>query len=191
VVQYVKKKNEFLREKRSMCRKTKLVNDEIVERCKVELKKHGTRGEIGRRLQAIISVKEYGITTVAEVYGIARSTLSNWIKNFTLEGVESFKVKKGRGAHRKLSEEQMKEIREYVLQEGATLTCTKLQIYVKERYSIEIGHTTAYRTLKRLGFSNITPRPRHYKRKEVEVEEFKKKSGKHDKKESQQTCIFF
>jgi hypothetical protein len=43
VAQYVKKKEEFLREKRSMCRKTKLVNNEIVERCNTKSQKQHYR----------------------------------------------------------------------------------------------------------------------------------------------------
>jgi transposase len=147
---------QFFRSRVRMSGRTKLVDDELVERCKEELKKYGVRGEIGRRLQAIISVKEHGVTMVAKVYGITRCTLSKWIKNYTNEGVSSFKVKKGRGAHRKLSEEQMSEIKEYMEQNGATLTIAKLQVYIEERYNIKIGYTTVYRTMKRLGFVNIT-----------------------------------
>ncbi|BFD47607.1 MAG: hypothetical protein DMENIID0003_06810 [Wolbachia endosymbiont of Sergentomyia squamirostris] len=44
-----------------MVGKSKAIGEELYNKCKLELKRCGIRGEIGRRLQAIISAKEYGI----------------------------------------------------------------------------------------------------------------------------------
>lgn len=71
--------------------------EELYNECKLELKKHGIRGEVGRRLQAIISAKEYGITKVAQIYRITRTTLMKWITRFKEGGVNAFKVRPGRG----------------------------------------------------------------------------------------------
>ncbi len=38
-----------------MAGKSKAIGEELYNQCKLELKKYGIRGEIGRRLQAIIS----------------------------------------------------------------------------------------------------------------------------------------
>ena len=46
-------------------RKTKAVDDQLVELCRHELERQGIRGENGRRLQAIISAKEHGIKQVS------------------------------------------------------------------------------------------------------------------------------
>ncbi len=47
-----------------MAGESKAIGEELYNKCNLELKKHGIRGEIGRRLQAIISAKEYRITKV-------------------------------------------------------------------------------------------------------------------------------
>ncbi|MDR1907657.1 MAG: helix-turn-helix domain-containing protein, partial [Holosporales bacterium] len=80
-----------------MSGKTKAVTDELVEQCKVELKKQGIRGENGRRLQAIISAKGFGITAVAKIYNISRRTLFRWIAAFKEKGCAGFDAAPGRG----------------------------------------------------------------------------------------------
>jgi len=73
-----------------MSRKTKAISEELLSRCKEELKKEGIRGENGRRLQAIISAKKYSISQVSRSYNISRSTLMRWIAKFKEGGKQSF-----------------------------------------------------------------------------------------------------
>lgn len=68
-----------------MSRITKAISEEMLAACKAELRKHGIRGETGRRLQAIISAKKYGITQVSKVYNISRETLMRWIRDLKKE----------------------------------------------------------------------------------------------------------
>jgi transposase len=143
---------------------SKAVDDKLVARCKKELKAQGVRGETGRRLQAIISVRKYGITPVAEIFGIARFTLSRWIKDFKARGCSAFSVAKGRGRPPKLSEQQMQELQTYIEARGATLTSPQLAMVIKDKFDVTISKTSAYRILKRLNFSYITPRPIHHKK---------------------------
>ncbi len=159
-----------------MKRRTKAIDDNLVNLCKEELKKEGIRGENGRRLQAIISAKEHGIKAVAEIYNISRETLMRWIRKFKEGGSSSFSVAKGRGRPSKLSEAQQLEIKNYIEKNGAELSSKKVQRYVEEKFGISISETTGYRFLRSSGFSYITPRPSHYKKDPQKQEEFKKKS---------------
>lgn len=159
-----------------MSRVTKAISDELLELCKIELKQQGVRGENGRRLQAIISAKEHGISQVAKVYGISRETLMRWISKFKSSGSKYFAIGSGRGRRAKLSYEQKLEIQDYIEKEGATLASKRLQLVTKERFGIEVSKSTAHRLCKSLGFSYITPRPRHYKKDQARQEELKKKS---------------
>jgi transposase len=143
---------------------SKAVDEELVTKCKKELKTQGVRGENGRRLQAIISVKEHGITAVAEIFGVARFTLSRWIKDFKARGCAAFSVAKGRGRPPKLSEQQMQELQTYIEEQGATLTSPQLVMVIKDKFGINVNKSSAHRILKRLGFSYITPRPIHHKK---------------------------
>jgi len=45
--------------------KSKAISADLYEQAKKSLKKAGREGEVGRRLQAIISAKKHGITAVA------------------------------------------------------------------------------------------------------------------------------
>jgi transposase len=144
---------------------SKAIDDQLVKRCKEELKAQGVRGENGRRLQAIISAKDYGITEVAKIYGIARFTLARWIKDFKARGCAAFRVAKGRGRPPKLSDQQMQELREYIKEQGATLSSPRLVIEIQTRFGININKSTAHRLFKKLGFSYITPRPIHHKKR--------------------------
>ena len=161
-----------------MSRRSNAISDEMVEQCKLELKAQGVRGETGRRLQAILSAKKHGISAVAKIYSISRETLMRWIRKFQQEACKGFAVAKGRGAHQKLSESQHAEIKRYIINEGKNLTGRKLQNHIASKYSIQLGIATAYRLLKKLGFSYITPRPKHHKKDLQQQEEFKKKSPK-------------
>ena len=159
-----------------MVGKSKAIGEELYNECKLELKKHGIRGEIGRRLQAIISAKEYGITKVAEIYRITRTTLMKWIERFKEGGVNAFKIRPGRGVKPKLNREQQEQIQNVIDEEGANLTAKKLKVIIEEMFSIQVSKSTAHRLMQQLGFSYITPRPVHYKQDKDKQEEFKKKS---------------
>lgn len=159
-----------------MVREQKSIDDKMVEMCKMELKKEGRRGENGRRLQAIISAKKHGISEVAKIYSISRETLMRWIRKFKEKGSKGFAVAKGRGRRSKLNEEQKKEIGVYVDREGSKLNLKKIVMKIEKLFGLQISKATAHRLVKELGYSYITPRPRHYKKDKTLEEEFKKKS---------------
>ena len=159
-----------------MARTTKAISDELLAQCRQELKALGPSGETGRRLQAIISAKKYGISIVSKIYGISRETFMRWLSKFKEGGTQKFKVAKGRGRRSKLSDTQKVELTELIEQDGFKLTAKKLRLIIEEKYTVTVSNVTAYRMLVNSGFANITPRPKHYKKNEALTEEFKKKS---------------
>lgn len=132
-----------------MGRITKAISKETVAACKLELKTQGIRGENGRRLQAIISASEHGISAVAKIYNISRETLMRWIHRFKEEGSKAFNVKQGRGRRHKLNDGQRLELQDYIEKEGKHLTAKKLRLVIKEKYGMEVSDVTAYRLLKK------------------------------------------
>jgi transposase len=159
-----------------MTRTTKAISDELLEQCKQKLKELGPSGESGRKLQAIISAKKYGISTVSKIYGISRETFMRWLSKFKEGGVEKFKVAKGRGRRAKLSEKQKAELYTLIELDGSILTAKKLRLIIEERYDVKVSNVTAYRMLINFGFAHITPRPKHYRQDDAKAEEFKKGS---------------
>lgn len=157
-----------------MAGKSKAIGEELYNECKLELKKYGIRGEIGRRLQAIISAKEHGISKVGKIYRITRTTLMKWISRFKEKGVRGFAIQPGRGPKPKLSLKQEEEIRSVLCKEGANLTAKKLQARIEKICGVKVSESTALRLMKKLEFSYITPRPVHNKQEQQKVKEFKK-----------------
>ena len=155
--------------------KSKAISADLYEQAKKSLKKAGRDGEVGRRLQAIISAKKHGITAVAKIYSISRTTLMSWIRNFENESIQGLIIKPGRGPKSKISPEIREDARA-IIKSNPNITIDHLRLKIMEKYDINIGRATVHRLMKSLSFSYITPRPRHYKSDKDLQEEFKKKS---------------
>lgn len=160
-----------------MSRQSKAISDALFEQAKISLKQLGRSGEAGRRLQAIISAKTKGITAVSEVYGITRMTLMSWIYKFKASSTEGLKIKAGRGRKRKIPLAAEKSAKN-MIEKNPTITIDEVRLKIIEKHGISPSRTTVYRLMKRLSFSYITPRPRHYKAQEDLQEDFKKNSEK-------------
>ncbi len=160
-----------------MSRSTQLLSPNEYNYAQQCLKELGKNGEQGRRLQAIISVEQHGITQVAKVFNITRSTLTLWIKAFKADSTEGLTIKKGRGRKRLLTVDQEEVIKNMIL-EQSSITIDELADRIEEGFSIRLGRSTVHRLMKRLRFSYMTPRQRHYKADPQKQEEFKKKYEK-------------
>jgi len=91
--------------------------------------------------------------------------------------LEKLKAPEERCKPHKLNKERMLEVKSWVASDPS-ITSRALMIRIKEFYDIDVSITTAYRIIKRLNYSYITPRPTHYKQNKDRVEEFKKKSDR-------------
>ena len=160
-----------------MAGKSKAISDELLKKAELAVKALGTTGEVARRLQAIISAKENGITIVAKIYRITRGTLLNWIKSFELEAEEGLKVKPGRGRKCAIDDEIAEKIRVH-LQKDPNLTLRHIKILLEEKYHLKVSEMTVHRLMQRLSLAYITPRPSHYKSDKKLQEAFKKKPTK-------------
>ena len=157
--------------------RSKAISDTLYEQARANLKKVGRGSKAGHQLQAIISAKRYGITEVARIYDITRATLMNWIRRFEKESTEGLRIKPGRGPKPKMSSEIEEDVRA-IIKANPRITIDQLRLKVMEKQGIKVGRSTIHRLMKKLSFSYITPRPRHYKSDKDQQEEFKKKSTK-------------
>jgi len=156
-----------------MGRISNLLSDDVVTACNVGLKKLGKIGIVAGRLQIILAAKKHGITEVCRVHNISRTTLTDWIRRLKNGTIEDLKNKPKRP--QSLLTPHEGTIREWIEQDP-NITIKKLIIITGERLGIFVGQTTMRRIVKKLSFSYITPRPTHYKKKESDHPEFKKKS---------------
>jgi len=156
-----------------MANKTKLVSDELYAAAQLALRKSGKSGDVGRKLQAIISAKEHGIKAVAEIFGITRKSLMSWIKAFSMESEQGLQTKSGRGRKRLINSDIEDSIRQ-IIHNKPDMTIEQLRHMLSEKYHVKVARMTVHRLIKRLGMSYITPRPQHYKTDLEKQSAFKK-----------------
>lgn len=99
---------------------------------------------------------------VAEIAGVSRSTISDWVKAVDEQGFETLISVKPSGRPSKLTTEQQAEIdivlqREpsefgYKVWDGPTLSA-----YIKKTYDIELSTRQCQRLFHKLGYSKIRP----------------------------------
>ncbi len=99
---------------------------------------------------------------VAEIAGVSRSTVSDWVKAVDEKGFEALKSGKHSGRPSKLTDEQRSEI-DIVLQNEPSEYGYKvwdgptLSVYIKKTYDIELSTRQCQRLFHELGYSKIRP----------------------------------
>jgi transposase len=135
-----------------------------------------------RRLLALAAVREgKSREEAARIGGLDRQTLRDWVHAFNKRGPEGLINAKAAGPKPKLSAEQKAELTRIVGtgpdpdKDGVVRwRCADLKRLIGERWDIELGEVSVGRLLKELGFSHVSPRPRHPKQKDGVIETFKK-----------------
>lgn len=129
-----------------------------------------------RRYQALLlCVRAYQRQQVAQIVGVSRRTLQNWINQAITEGLDSLGTRKhGGGYPSKLSLEQQQRVDEWV-QEQPTITLRQLQQRIDHEWNISLSLPQISALLNQLGYRRIIPRKRHYQADRDSQETFKKK----------------
>jgi transposase len=135
---------------------------------------------IYNRLRAIISAKEHSISHISNVLDITPKTLRSWVHRFQHLGVSGLSNKQKTGRIPTIKKEH-EEVIEKWIKEDSQMTINAVKIKLEEEFSLSTNKSSVHNTLKKLKYSYITPRPKHYKKKEIHSAEFKKKSTPADK----------
>lgn len=151
--------------------------------------KRERNGKIKERLHYLLLLKEgYKDRDIEKICHTSKSSVSFWHCRFKEEGFEGFRDKKGRGKKAKLSEENLKELdsildKPYTMENGYTRGCqTKdVQILIKSKFGVSYGSRHIRRIISNLGFVRLVPRPRHKRRNQKDVDEFKEQFKKNAK----------
>ena len=138
-----------------------------------------------RRLLAIaLAVEGRSRTEAAEQSGMDRQTLCDWVHRYNAEGIAGLVSRSGDGRQPFLSEAQMNELREFVVQgpdpDTAGVTrwrCLDLCGEVERRFGVTVHERTIGKWLRRLGLTRLQPRPFHPKKDAEAQETFKKTSA--------------
>ncbi|MBT4880407.1 MAG: hypothetical protein HON43_05500 [Alphaproteobacteria bacterium] len=98
-----------------------------------------------------------------------------WISEFEKGGVEGLKLKPGRGRKSILNDEEVATVKT-CLQEDFNLTIKAVKLKIEQDFGKQLGMSATNNLLRKLNFSYITPRAKHYKQDKSLHKEFKKKS---------------
>jgi transposase len=164
-----------------MSRVSKAVSEPLFEQAKTALKVLGNNGKIAIKLRAIIAAKEYGILLTAKVFGVSRQSLLEWIKRFASNNIQGLELKSGRGRKSKTDAEIRENIREMLLK-NPNMTGKQVQDFLLKKHNVSLKKSAINNLLGDIGFSYITPRPRHYKSDQSAQDDFKKNSMKSKRK---------
>ena len=155
---------------------SKVISESLYNKAKEALKEVVRSGDVSRKLQAIKSAKEHGISKVADIFGVSRVAIMAWIKDFSEFGAEGLKLKAGRGRKSILLNEEVEKVKEWI-KEDPGITINGIRLKIEEFFNKSLSMGATHNLLKKLNFSYITPRPSHYKKDDSSHEEFKKKSS--------------
>lgn len=149
---------------------------ELERRYKIE-----KNARIKERLLMVRLVKESkSCREVARVLKRSPAIITIWIKRFNKEGIKGLKDKPRSGRPSKLSKEETKELKEDLKKSPQDQgykqhhwTTRLVRYHIKKKFSVEYKERNTRDILRKLGFSLVTPRKRHYKADPREQEEFR------------------
>ena len=156
---------------------SKAINEDIFQQAQVALKGLGDSGKVAIKLRAIIAAKEHGVLLTAKVFGVSRQSLLDWIKRFAIDNIQGLELKSGRGRKPKTDAVIRENIREILLK-NPNMTGKQVQKFLLKKHNVTLEKSAVNNLLGDLGFSYITPRPRHYKSEQSSQDDFKKNSRK-------------
>lgn len=135
-----------------------------------------------RRLLALAAIRD-GMSrqAAARIGGMDRQTLRDWVHAFNKGGIEGLVNDTSPGRPCKLSGQQKASLKA-IVEQGPDLTrdgvvrwrCIDLVRVVERKFGISVSEDTIARTLRALGFSHISARPKHPEQKKNAIAGFKK-----------------
>ena len=164
-----------------MGRKTKQIKGYTPEAIK-SLFSREEKYTIGMRLYAVYQVSlGQSSRKLQELYNTSFKQILNWVERFEKEGIEGLRDKEKSGRPSKLTESQLQEVKNLVLEKSpsdyginsATWTGPLLIKYIKDHYQIEYKKAQIYNILKNLGLTYQKGRGIYPEADEQKREDFK------------------
>jgi transposase len=133
--------------------------------------------------------EEKKYTEVSGFLKYERHAVSERIKRYEKEGTEGVRDRPGRGAEQKLPPEFTREFKRMIIQEqenrkGGHLKGEDIRKILKDNFHSDYSLSGVYELLKRCGMSWVSPRTVHPESDPVQQENFKKTSGKRQRRKS-------
>ena len=139
-------------------------------------------GQVVRRLLALALILEgRSRTEAAQMNGMDRQTLRDWVHRYNADGVPGLTSRVGAGPLPLLNEAQMAELRELVVNgpdpavdNVVRWRCIDLREKITRHFSVSVHKRTVAKWLCGMGLTRLQPRPSHPKKDAAAQETFKK-----------------
>jgi len=139
--------------------------------------KHADRRD--RYRIALLALRGREKLEIAQILGLAKSTVEQWAYAYRDDGIAALAGKKRGGSKPKIAGEAAQRLRARV-DAGPTIddkVCSlrgkDVQRIARDELGVDISLNGVYRTLHRLGYSCLAPRPRHEKQDLAAQQKFK------------------
>ena len=132
------------------------------------------------KLQAFLLITE-GISPqeVSEKVSKDLSTIYNWVRQINKEGLQTLKIKSGRGRKSFLTKKQFKNLEANISKPIKTKDgysrgwqSKDVILYIKKKYNVEYSFSRIREILNKIGFKKKVCRPRSKRRNEALTQEF-------------------
>lgn len=144
-----------------------LTAEEIRE--KINQEKDASKRDKYRALLWILQGKS--LKEIAELLGVWRKTIYNWIKRYNSEGESGLSRKAGQGRKRTLTPDKVEKI--WVTQEGGVWTLEKIRLRLEQEEGISVTQQAIWYRLKESDWSWKTGRPGNPKKDDKAAGEFR------------------
>jgi|SRR5271165_164985 len=145
--------------------------------------KSGDGAQVRRLLAIALVLEGYSRTEAAELSGMDRQTLRDWVHRYNDEGIDGLQSRSAPGRAPALTDEQMAELKALVIQGPDPVAhnvvrwrCVDLRAEVARRFLVEVHESTIGKWLRQLRLTRLQPRPFHPKKDAAAQEAFKKTS---------------
>ena len=136
--------------------------------------------KLSMKLQCIISCENHSLGEVGSIFGVSPRTVWLWIKRFKSGGAEGLLDRaKGRPPSKLSSSQQVVvlgwlESGKNVKGEAVHWTLSKLVLSIQETFGITVGKTPLWVFIRKHGYRQKVPRPRHHQANAEAQADFKK-----------------
>ena len=139
--------------------------------------------QVRRLLSLALILEGYPRQAAAELSGMDRQTLRDWVHRYNDKGVTGLLSIRIGGRSASLTSTQMGELREVAIKGPDPETdrvvrwrCVDLRDEVARRFTVTLSERTIGNWLRKLGLTRLQPRPFHPKKDEAAQKAFKKTS---------------
>jgi len=153
---------------------------ELAERAEADMRALDRDGAV-RKLKAIAAAARHPLATVADVAGVARQTVLRWIAAYRDGGPDALRPKPKAPRRPRLDAAQKAAVLSW-LADGMTArgeavhwTLGRLCAAIGEEFGVPVTHGAVWLWLRKEGWGQRVPRPRHHAADAGAQEAFKKK----------------